>query len=152
MVLAGPAGPFTLTARADRIDHRADIGLAVMDYKTGLSPSAPQVEAGFSPQLPLEAAIARSGGFDKLKAENAAQLVYLRLTGGRTAGEEKPLKLDVEATVEATLHGLADLIAAYDDPKMPYLSQPRPMLLKYTGDYDHLARILEWRGRAEDGQ
>ncbi|MCH8038100.1 MAG: double-strand break repair protein AddB, partial [Proteobacteria bacterium] len=151
MEIAGPAGPFTLTARADRIDRRADVGLAVMDYKTGNPPSTPQVEAGFSPQLPLEAAIAQSGGFENLQAETVAQLVYLHLSGGRAPGLEKPLKLDVAATIEKSLQGLAGLIAAYDDPAMPYLSEPRPMLLKSWGDYDHLARVLEWRGRAEDG-
>lgn len=151
MVLGGPAGPFTLTARADRIDHRADIGLSVMDYKTGQAPSAARVEVGFSPQLPLEAAIAGTGGFEDLKADTTAQLVYLLLSGGRTPGEEKPLKLDVEETVTDAVKGLEDLIAAFDDPATPYLSQPRPMLLRMGGDYDHLARILEWRGRAEDG-
>ncbi len=149
--LEAPAGPFTLTARADRIDHRADIGLAVMDYKTGQPPSAAQVETQFSPQLPLEAAIAQAGGFEKLSADGVAQLVYLSLSGGKKPGEEKVLKLDVAETIDNTLKGLGDLIAQYDDPDMPYLSQPRPMLLKYTGDYDHLARILEWRGRTEDG-
>lgn len=152
MAVDGPAGPFTLTARADRIDHRADIGLAVMDYKTGLAPSAAQVEKQFAPQLPLEAVIAKTGGFEKLKADNVAQLVYLSLSGGRKPGEEKELKLDLTETIDNTLKGLRDIIAAYDDPDMPYLSQPRPMLLKRPGDYDHLARILEWRGRTEDGQ
>ncbi len=151
LVLDGPAGPFTLTARADRIDHRADIGLSVMDYKTGSVPTTPQVEAGFSPQLPLEAAIAEAGGFDRLKPDTTAGLVYLRLTGGRPPGEEKALKLDVAKTVNDALQGLGDLIAAYDDAAMPYLSQPRPMLLERAGDYDHLARVLEWRGRMEDG-
>ncbi|MBT7942929.1 MAG: hypothetical protein HN719_06185 [Alphaproteobacteria bacterium] len=147
--LGGPGGPFTLTARADRIDHRADIGLSVMDYKTGQPPSAAQVENQFAPQLPLEAAIAKSGGFEKLKADDVAQLVYLSLSGGKKPGEERALKLDVDVVMEDTLRGLGDLITQYDDPTMPYLSQPRPMLLKYTGDYDHLARILEWRGRTD---
>ncbi len=152
MQITGPAGPFTLTARADRIDRRADIGLSIIDYKTGLAPSVPQVETGLSPQLPLEAAIADAGGFERLPPEGTAQLVYLTLSGGRKPGEEKVLKLDVGKTVENTLKGLKDMIAHYDTPDMPYLSQPRPMLLKYTGDYDHLARILEWRGRTESNE
>ena len=48
-----PAGTFTLTARADRIDRRADIGLSIIDYKTGSAPTAPQVETGITPQLSL---------------------------------------------------------------------------------------------------
>ena len=152
MQINGPAGTFTLTARADRIDRRADIGLSVIDYKTGLAPSAPQVKAGFSPQLPLEAAIAEAGGFEKLDPEETAQLVYLSLSGGRKAGEEKVLKLDVAETVADTVKGFKDLVANYDNPDMPYLSQPRPMLLERVGDYDHLARILEWRGRTESNE
>ncbi|NQU60701.1 MAG: double-strand break repair protein AddB [Rhodospirillales bacterium] len=151
MDIDGPGGAFRLTARADRIDRRADIGLAVMDYKTGQTPTAPQVEAGLSPQLPLEAAIAEAGGFKGLKAETTAQLVYLSLSGGRTPGEEKTLKLDVPKTVNDTLKGLQGLVAQYDNPDMPYLSQPRPMRLESWGDYDHLARILEWRGKTGDG-
>ena len=111
-----------------------------------------QVEAGFSPQLPLEAAIAGAGGFENLEAEETVQLVYLTLSGGRKPGEEKILKLDVAETVADALRGLEDMVAQYADPAMPYLSQPRPMLLGRVGDYDHLARILEWRGRAEDGE
>ena len=152
MEIDGPAGPFTLTARADRIDRRDDIGLAMMDYKTGQTPTAPQVEAGFSPQLPLEAAIARAGGFEGLKAEKTAQLVYLSLSGGRTPGEEKALKLDVAETVNDALKGLQGMIAQYDDAEMPYLSEPRPMRLKSWGDYDHLARVLEWRDKTGNGE
>ncbi len=152
MEIPGPAGSFTLTARADRIDRRADIGLAMMDYKTGQAPSVKEVKAQFSPQLPLEAAIAQAGGFGKIGAEETAQLVYLELSGGRTPGEEKVLKLDVPEVVARALKGLKDMIAQYDDPAMPYLSQPRPKLLKWAGDYDHLARILEWRGKTGTGE
>jgi ATP-dependent helicase/nuclease subunit B len=55
--------PFTVTAKADRIEPTAD-GLAhILDYKTGAAPSKKQVETGFSPQLTLTAAILREGGF-----------------------------------------------------------------------------------------
>ena len=75
-------------------------------------------------------------------------------SSSRATGERNCVraKLDVAEVVDSTLKGLADLIAVYDDPDMPYLSEPRPMLLKSWGDYDHLARVLEWRGRAEDGE
>ena len=61
--IAAPAGPFTLTARADRIDIMGDGGISITDYKTGAIPGDKEVEAGFAPQLPLEAAIAQAGGF-----------------------------------------------------------------------------------------
>src|SRR5690606_40819298 len=59
LVFDAPGGPFTLTARADRIDV-TDEGLVISDYKTGKPPSAKAVLAHEKPQLSLEAAIARS--------------------------------------------------------------------------------------------
>ena len=70
MVLAGPAGPFTLTARADRIDV-GDGGLVITDYKTGARACKTwraRATQGEAPQLPLEAAIAAAGGFADVPA------------------------------------------------------------------------------------
>ena len=49
--------PFTLTARADRIDITPNCGTTVIDYKTGTPPSFKEVASGNSPQLSLEALI-----------------------------------------------------------------------------------------------
>ena len=54
---------FILSARADRIEHRTDRTFAILDYKTGQPPTGKQVRMGLSPQLTLEAAILREGGF-----------------------------------------------------------------------------------------
>ena len=54
---------FTLSARADRIERRDDGSYAILDYKTGQPPTGKQVRMGLSPQLTLEAAILREGGF-----------------------------------------------------------------------------------------
>ena len=142
---------FTLTATADRVDVLKDGSLSVIDYKTGLVPSKAEVALGFAPQLPLEAAIAEAGGFEGIDKEEVAQFVYLKLTGGREPGKEKVFAEDMGEVIDATITRLTKLIHQFDDPAMPYLSQPRPMLLERAGDYDHLARVLEWRGRAEDG-
>ena len=56
---------FTLTARADRIERKQDGRFAILDYKTGAPPSDKQVSLGLSPQMTLEAAILREGGFDR---------------------------------------------------------------------------------------
>jgi ATP-dependent helicase/nuclease subunit B len=151
LILPGKAGDFQLTARADRIDARADIGLAIMDYKTGTAPTAPQVESGLTPQLSLEAAIAQAGGFDNIEAAPVAQLVYLRLPGGRVAGEEKVLKLNPTEVAGEAVAQLSGLIARFDDAKTPYLSSRRPMFLDRPGYYDHLARVKEWRGQSGGG-
>ncbi|MBT6095435.1 MAG: double-strand break repair protein AddB [Rhodospirillaceae bacterium] len=145
--ISGFRGPFTINARADRIDFRADVGYAVIDYKTGAPPTAKQVEAGWNPQLPLEAAMAEAGNFPGLDPAPAAQLVYMRLSGGRQPGEERVLKLDVADVISETLVGVTKLVQKFEDPATPYLSQPRPQFLNRFGDYDHLARVKEWRGR-----
>ena len=57
------ARTFILSARADRIERRHDGSFAILDYKTGQPPTGKQVRMGLSPQLTLEAAILREGGF-----------------------------------------------------------------------------------------
>lgn len=135
---------FNLRAKADRIDRLLDGSLAIIDYKTGQPPTAPQVETGLVPQLSLEAAMAMAGKFPDLKPAPVSELIYLRLSGGRVPGEVKRLKLDVDEVAQNALSGLRRLIAMYSNPATPYRSRPRPMFKSRFGDYDHLARVREW--------
>ena len=139
----GPAGPFLLTARADRID-RHDGGYAIVDYKTGQAPSWPQVKCGLAPQLSLEAGIAAAGGFAGVAPGPVTELAYVRLSGGRQPGEEKVLSDGVPGIASEALEGLGRRIAAFDEAETPYRSRPHPMLMRRPGDYDHLARVQEW--------
>lgn len=145
LTIATGGDPFVLTAKADRIDAAADGRLAIVDYKTGVAPTAPQVETGLVPQLSLEAAMALDGAFAGIETDSINNLVYLRLSGGRIPGEERVLKLDAMEVAAKALDGLKRRIAAFDNPKTPYLSRPRPMFEGRFGDYDHLARVREWR-------
>ena len=147
--LAGPAGPFLLTATADRIDRLADGGLALIDYKTGAVPTAPEVRAGLAPQLPLEAAIAACGGFAGVPAAPVRELSYWRMSGGEPAGAVKTVG-DVDTLAAAARAGLERLIAVFDDPATPYVSRPRPEAALRTSDYDHLARLAEWSEAASE--
>jgi ATP-dependent helicase/nuclease subunit B len=151
--LRGPARPFHLKGRADRIERRADGMLALIDYKTGSVPSAKQVNAGFSPQLPLLAAMAQAGCFDGL-AGAAGELAYWRLTGGRQAGELQPLFDDdparISAAAEDARAGLRALIERYADDAQPYVSLPWPSLAPGRSDYALLARVAEWSGAQEE--
>ncbi|WP_051341398.1 double-strand break repair protein AddB [Azospirillum halopraeferens] len=155
--LAGPAGPFVLTAKADRIDRTGGVGpdggLVIIDYKTGTPPSAREIALGFAPQLPLEAAIAAAGGFAGVAAGAVAEIAFWRLSGGDPAGEARPVRGDVAEMAAAARGGLEALIRAFDDPATPYRSRPRPdMAPRYT-DYAHLARVREWSaGAAGDGE
>ncbi|MBV9290779.1 MAG: double-strand break repair protein AddB, partial [Hyphomicrobiales bacterium] len=69
--------PFRLTARADRIDLLHSGCAALIDYKTGEPPGPKEVKVGFAPQLTLEAAILRRGGFEGIAAIPPASALYL---------------------------------------------------------------------------
>ena len=147
LALRGPAGPFLLTAKADRVDRLRGGGIAIIDYKTGGIPTKREAELGYAPQLPLEAVIAEAGGFDGIKAAPVIDLEYWRLGGGDPAGEIKPLGSDAAGRrqlIEDALPGLKLLIAAYDDPRTSYRAFPRPEWSPRYSDYVHLARLKEW--------
>ena len=141
--------PFELRARADRIDRLMDGSLVIIDYKTGSVPSAKEVELGYSPQLPLEAAMAAAGGFDRVHAAAVKDLLYLKLSGGNPAGEESRAgggKAVPDALATDALDGLEALIRLFADPATLYLAQPDPDRAPRFTDYAHLARLDEWGG------
>ena len=137
----------TVTATADRIDYSEKFGYAVIDYKTGLIPGDKQVEAGLSPQLPIEAAILSKGGFKNLKEGEVAQMIFMKLSGGRQPGMERQVKLNISETTKKTIEGLHKLLNGYNNKDTPYRSQPRPMIQNRFSIYDHLARVKAWRSK-----
>ncbi|MCX2560512.1 double-strand break repair protein AddB [Acetobacter farinalis] len=151
-----PQGLFRLVGRADRIDYDAEGRVIVRDYKTGTLPSVRDVRSGWSPQLPLEAAMLLRGGFSGLTGTtDIAGLVYWRLTGGAEPGEEVAVKPEEEASLtalaEQTWERLRERICAYDNPDQPYLSHPHPGQEPRFADYARLARVPEWNtARVED--
>jgi ATP-dependent helicase/nuclease subunit B len=152
LILAGPAGPFELVCKADRIDRRHDGGLIVIDYKTGAVPRRGDVDLGFAPQLPLEAAIAEAGGLTGIAGARVVELAYWRLGGGDVAGEIRSLadsETAVRTLVDGAIGGLGNLIARFDHPATPYRSWPRPEHAPRFTDYAQLARVKEWSLAAE---
>ncbi|HWA79514.1 MAG TPA: double-strand break repair protein AddB [Acetobacteraceae bacterium] len=149
--LNGPAGPFLVRGRADRIELRADGHLAILDYKTGRSPGRGAVAAGQAPQLPLLAAMAAAGAFGTAFARPATELVYWALSGRMVPGEATSLgdPAEIAELVAAASAGLAALIARFDDPATPYLARPHPANLPDYSDYDRLARVGEWAAAEE---
>ena len=141
---------FTLTGRADRIDEMADGTLAIYDFKTGTPQSEKSVFAGLTPQMTLEAAMARAGAFKDIPAgRSVSELAWLAV--GRV-GRDEVYKSAVgrnetaDALAESARAMLAELAAAFADPGHVYISRARPMMerARYIGDYDHLARVREW--------
>ncbi|MGB0747486.1 MAG: PD-(D/E)XK nuclease family protein, partial [Magnetospiraceae bacterium] len=151
LTLDGHAGPFRIKAKADRIDRHKTGRITLIDYKTGATPTETEVAAGFAPQLPLEAAMARAGGFDGIAPGPLESLEYWKLMGRDVAGKRTLLKGDPEALADQALEGVGGLIRAFDDPATPYEARPRPDAAPRYSDYEHLARIAEW-ATAEDTQ
>ena len=151
LVLASGALPFTLSARADRIDDKG-ASLVITDYKTGMVPNDAAVTRGRSPQLPLEAAIALGdSGFPNLSGRSVEGLRYIRASGGEPAGEERMVRADnIAELADRTRRGLERLIAEFDNPSTPYRAIRRP---GYSYDYDayaHLARVAEWSAHVDE--
>ena len=132
---------FTLTCRADRIDILADGSAAIIDYKTGSPPKPPQIKAFLAPQLPLEGAMLENGGFKPLGKRRAAELLYLRFSGGREPGEIQPVDITLIAEALARLRQRAIDFSAQS---MPYLPRVKPYRTDIPGEYDHLSRVREW--------
>jgi ATP-dependent helicase/nuclease subunit B len=145
-----PGGPFRLTGRADRIDLRSDGRVEIFDYKTGNPPTARQV-LPFQPQLALEAAMVTQGGFgDAFAGRSVAELAWIGL--GRVGKSGDPVSCAYEEpwtpdSIGVEAHSrLKALIARYDDVAKGYPSKAKPMFERgWPGDYDHLARVAEWR-------
>jgi ATP-dependent helicase/nuclease subunit B len=145
---------FVLSARADRIERRRDGSFAILDYKTGQPPTGKQVRMGLSPQLTLEAAILREGGFDGIASgSSVAELVYVRLSGNNPPGEQRTLELKIrqsdppqspDAAADHARAQLEALIRTFENEDQPYTSLNLSMWTNRYGSYDDLARIKEW--------
>ncbi len=148
---------FTLSAVADRIERRSDGSYAILDYKTGQARTEKQVRTGLAPQLTLEAAILRAGGFKPIAAGAVSEITYVTLKGGEPAG--KPQRITFtdgtpDSQADAALTKLKALAITFEDESRPYYSLVHPMWKTHYGDYDHLARVKEWSlsgGGGEEG-
>jgi ATP-dependent helicase/nuclease subunit B len=138
---------FTLSAIADRIEWRKDGSYAIIDYKTGAARTEKQVRTGLAPQLTLEGAILREGGFKSLRPGSIAEITYVTLKGGEPPGKQETINFKDGTPDFHADHALAELktlTAKFEDAKQPYLSLVHPMWSNHYGDYDHLARVKEW--------
>jgi ATP-dependent helicase/nuclease subunit B len=145
---------FVLSARADRIEQHRDGSFAILDYKTGQPPTGKQVRMGLSPQLTLEAAILREGGFPDIDAgSSVGELVYVRLSGNNPPGEQRSLELKIrnndtpqrpDEAADYAREQLEILIRKFENEDEAYTSLNLSMWSNRYGSYDDLARIKEW--------
>ncbi len=149
-------GAFKLRCRADRIERRADGTYAILDYKTGAVRTEKQVRSGLAPQLTLEAAILRRGGFKPIAlGASVAVLAYVALKGGEPPGTLTSIDFKegtADSQADRALEKLSVVARRFADEGEPYRALAHPLWKARYGDYDHLARVKEWSvvGGAED--
>ncbi len=150
----------TLSGRADRIDVLKGGMADILDYKTGSTPSKVQAHTLVSPQLALEGALLMRGAFAELGKRTPSNLAYVRLKANGEVFHEPILELkganasirSAEDLAADAWRRLDELIAHYNDPTVGYLSRALPFREgEVSGDYDHLARVLEWSAGGDDG-
>jgi len=143
---------FTLSGRADRIDIFGDNLAEILDFKTGSTPNLKQARTLAAPQLALEGALLRRGGFAECMDCRLADFVYVRLGAHGEVKWERILSqgegsaADLAEEAWARLDALVRLYAQEDHG---FLSHALPRLGNYEGDYDHLARLSEWSAGGE---
>jgi ATP-dependent helicase/nuclease subunit B len=141
-------GVFRLRGIADRIERDSAGRCTILDYKTGAVRSEKQVRTGLAPQLTLEAAILRRGGFANIPAgASVSEIAYVKLKGGEPAGEYESIKFKEgtpDSQADRALQRLGELARRFEDENEPYRSLVHPMWRTHYGDYDHLARVKEW--------
>ncbi len=126
---------FTLTAQADRLDLDVNGQLIIYDYKSGDPPTAKVIEL-FDKQLQLEAAIAETGGFDKLDPVTVSALQYIGLKG--------PDKVHTVDVSDDTWADLIQLLQSHFEGDIGYGARLKMEQDRYGSDYDHLSRLGEW--------
>ncbi|HEX6441523.1 MAG TPA: double-strand break repair protein AddB [Stellaceae bacterium] len=143
LVIPARGGPFTVTAKADRIDRLAEGGLVIIDYKTGTLPSNAEIDNAISVQLPLEGLIAREGGFAAIAGRPLA-LEHWKLSTGEPPGKRHPLgEGDPTALIDQAKARLLEMIERFDDPATPYPAVPVAQWKPRYSDYAHLERLEE---------
>ena len=147
-------GTFRLRGIADRIELGNDGRYSIFDYKTGSARTEPQVRTGLAPQLTLEAAILRKGGFAKIPEQSTvAEIAYVLVKGGEPPGDTRFISLrdgTADFHADRALQKLTTLAQKFEDEDTPYRSLVHPMWATQYGDYDHLARVLEWTSAGEE--
>jgi len=146
----------TLSGYADRIDILPANMADIIDYKTGSSPSKTQAHRLVAPQLALEAALLMRGAFAGIGRLLPADLSYVRLKANGEVVPESILDIKGSNRSAADLGEdawarLERLLDHYALPAAGYLSRALPFKESdFDGDYDHLARVLEWAAGPEE--
>ncbi|HYZ48233.1 MAG TPA: PD-(D/E)XK nuclease family protein, partial [Sphingomonas sp.] len=148
----------TLKGIADRIDRRPDGSLAIIDYKTGSAPSPKQVAGGYAQQLGLIGLMAEHGAFERVSGK-ASAFEYWSLARNTQDGFGKIVtpvdpagkggRIFTDQFVARAASNLQGAVERWLTGAAPFTAKLHPEHAPY-GDYDHLMRWEEWRGRESE--
>lgn len=136
-----------LHARADRVDEIAG-QTVVVDYKTGLPPSAGKVQTGEEPQMAVEAVLTKNGAYGTPK--DVGGLEYWRLSDGVKVSQAAGVKKDLEEFTSEAEAGLKDLAIHFQQTETEYEALPASATgLSKEGvcrmcDYAGICRFQDW--------
>ena len=149
--LSIPLGERTVTikGRADRIDT-SDNGPHLIDYKSGGTASLDETQH-FSPQLFILALMMRTGSFPGFPPQEPAQVSFVTLKkpaalfGSSSKRSNKTLKDDrLTERLDVFRETFTTWLARQYRAETPFVSRLAPFSERDRGDYDDLARFLEW--------
>ncbi len=137
------SGNFEINGRADRIDVDSKGNWALYDYKTGAVPSKSDV-VKLDKQMPLLAIMIEKGAFEGISGGKVLQSSYLGV--GNKFGVIHVQREDAEGAdlFSKDWESFQDLVKSYLDPAQGFTSRRDMKRLRYSSDYDHLARYGEW--------
>ena len=153
LMLEAEGKPFKLTGVADRVEKHKDGTYTIIDFKTGDGKTRKQVLSGFEQQLPLLAAMARTGTIEGIPDGPIGGFGYVSVRFRFREDMIDRGAVDALELADASIETVTKLIAEYRKADSVYLSIPRVTVAsKYTGDYDRLARRPEWARDTSDGE
>jgi ATP-dependent helicase/nuclease subunit B len=130
----------------------------ILDYKTGSSPSKGQAHILLAPQLALEGALLRRGAFEELGVQSLSDLAFIRLRANGEVCPESILRFKgsirtADELADDAWRRLEELLIHYQNPDAGYRSRALPFREgQVGGDYDHLARVLEWSAGGSEAE
>jgi ATP-dependent helicase/nuclease subunit B len=158
------AAGIRITGIADRIDLKGSGDADIIDYKTGLSPTASQARSLLDPQLALEAAALQAGAFKAMGVQRPGDLIYVRLRPGDRFRVDRINNEETSATAKRQPKSAIDLAQDSIDQLTKFVIKLREgeagfasRLVPFAqgdfgGEYDHIARVAEWSTADDDGE
>lgn len=141
-----------ISGKADRLEIDAAGGIEIFDYKSGMSPTKPMIDAGLAPQLPITAALVLGGAFTGIPPRQAVLgFAYVPIGGEDVEPKQAQATESATALARENWARLEKDLTAYASGERAYLSRVAPADRNREGEYDHLARVREWAlGLGED--